>query len=283
MTLIAGVKCIDGFLIAADTAHSIGDVMYHGQKIDLYRGCEYRMVIACAGDLSCAQTAARQIHLALQMTADLDIPRIVDCIEDELLNVYENHIYPRINVSADAPDFSLIIGIECHGLCEILKTNQTRVTSGKPYVFDGGGHDLAFTYADLLLRSRQNDVLSLFTAPALHIVDEIFRVVKRFRAGVGLDTRIFAWRSADSRNPFFELGNDQRDFFWAIQENLKWATWAALDPTESETLFDGVKNQPRLFLEGLREFTKKVEKLDAQFIRYSSLPQAKESRMQNLD
>jgi hypothetical protein len=59
MTLIAGIRCIDGFLVAADTAVSDGNTTYHGRKIESYDGGKYRMAIACAGDLSCAQTAAR--------------------------------------------------------------------------------------------------------------------------------------------------------------------------------------------------------------------------------
>jgi hypothetical protein len=283
MTLIAGVRCLDGFLVAADTALSDGDVMYHGQKIDDYRGKEYWMVIACAGDLSCAQTAARQINAKLMTQDDLDIPQIIDSIEAELIDVYQKHIYPRAHAGMETPGFSLIIGVECHGLCQVLKTNETRVTKGEPYIFDGGGCDLAFTYAELLLRSRQNDVMTLSTASALHIVEEIFRTVKRFRAAVGLDTRIFAWRSEDSPNPFFSLSRKEQAFFWTIQENLKWATWAALEQSDSDAFFTGVKDQPRFFLENLREFVKQTHKTDGHFISYTSMPQGGESKMRILD
>jgi hypothetical protein len=284
MTLIAGVRCIDGFLVAADTAISDGDVMYHGHKIDYYIGRDYKMVIACHGDLSCAQTAARQINERLDRASDLDSSQIILLIEAELIDVYGKHIYPLLNVRETAPRFSLIIGVECQGLAQILKTVETRVTRHDSYVFDGSGNDLALTYAESYLRSRQNDALPLYAASALHLVDEIFRTVKRFRAGVGLDTRIYGWRSADSPNQFFDLTKNEQDYFWAIQENLKMATWAALDPSNSDLYFNQIKDQPTRFLELLRDYVKKCPvKLQAHFICYTSMPRGNESKIRNLD
>jgi hypothetical protein len=283
MTLIAGVRCIDGFLVAADTALSDGDVMYHGQKIDYYIGKDYRMVIACHADLSCAQTAARQINGKLLDVIDLDASQIIPIVEAELLDVHVKHIYPLLNLGSPAPDFSLIIGIECRGLPQVLRTVGTRVTKQEPYVFDGGGADLALTYAESFLRSRQNDSLPIYTAAALHIVDEIFRVVKRFRAGVGLDTRIFAWREEGSNSPFFELTKEQQNYFWAIQENLKFAVRAALEQSDSDDYFGVAKNQPTRFIELLREATKQSKKMETHFVCHTSMPQGGESSMRSLE
>ena len=284
MTLIAGIRCIDGFLVAADTALSDGgDIMYHGQKIDYYVGKDYQMVIACHADLSCAQTAARQINDKLASVSDLDVSQVIPLVEAELIDVHVKHIYPLLNVRAEAPHFSLIIGIECRGLCQVLRTVGTRVTKQEPYVFDGGGADLALTYAESFLRSRQNDSLPLYTSAALHIVDEIFRTVKRFRAAVGLDTRIFAWRSEDSNSQFFELTKNEQDYLWAIQENLKSAIWGALEQSDSDAYFSGIKDQPTRFLELLRESTKKSRKYEAHFISYTSMPQGNEAKLRVLD
>jgi hypothetical protein len=282
MTLIAGLRCIDGFLVAADTAVSVGDFMFHGQKIDHYVGKQYQMVIACSGTLSCAQTAARQIHEKLLLADDLDATQIIGLVEAELIDVHEKHVFPFLNVKAPAPFFNLIIGIECRGVPQVLHTDEMRVTRQRPYVFDGAGHDLANTYAESLLRNRQDDDLPIYTASALHIVDEIFRTVKRFTAGVGLDTRIYAWRTEGSKTPFFELGKNEQDTFWLIQERLKAAFWSALE-FDSEAYFNDVKNIPTLPLEKLHNAAKNAMKHEYRFVSYSSMPRGNESRIRPLD
>jgi hypothetical protein len=47
----------------------------------------------------------------------------------------------------------------------------------------------------------------------------------------------------------------------------------------------GVKDQPRLILENLREFVRRTHKMDGRFISYTSMPQAAggESKIRVLD
>lgn len=287
MTLIAGIKCVDGFLIAADTAISDGDVvMYHGQKIEYQIGRDHRIVIACAGDLSYAQTAARQIRerlLEAEGKSDLDVTQIIRVIETELIDVHVRHIYPYWNAKRNpTPEFSLIVGVESRGLCAVLSTSGTTVTINDPYVFDGDGRSLAHDYAESYVRSRLHDSLSLRTASAIHIVDEIFRIVKRFRNGVGLDTRMYAWRTEDSPLPFFGLSEKEQNIFWQIQENLKAALWSALE-LDSEPYLNGIKDVPKIYIEQLHEATKRAMKYDCHFISYTSMPRGRELKIQCLD
>src|SRR5580692_7223983 len=60
MTLIAGVRCIDGFLVAADTALSDGDVMYHGST---FLRLHAQGIIAC--DFFVAVTATFRLLYVL--------------------------------------------------------------------------------------------------------------------------------------------------------------------------------------------------------------------------
>lgn len=286
VTLIVGLRCIDGFLIAADTAISDGDiVMYHGQKIEYQIGRDHRIVIACAGDLPYAQTATRQIkNTLLSQTADLDVPKIINLIEQELIDVHCKHIYPFWEAKKEpAPEFSLIIGVESHGLFTVLSTQGTNVTTNDRYVFDGAGHTLARDYAEAYVRSRQNDSIALYTATAMHIVDEIFRVVKKFRSGVGLDTRIYAWRTDASPSGFYLLSEDQKKLFAILQENLKSAIWAALETTSSDHWFTLLKDKPPQILAELREAAKQAQKFDSRFVCYTSMPQYGEASMVHLD
>jgi 20S proteasome alpha/beta subunit len=61
MTLIAGVSCNDGFLIAADSAVTAGEIIYHGEKLFIYQSDECRVLAALCGDIPFATMAWEQI------------------------------------------------------------------------------------------------------------------------------------------------------------------------------------------------------------------------------
>ena len=68
MTIIAGIKCLDGLIVAADTAVTWGDAVFHDRKVDYYKGqggSNYMMAIACAGDLGYAKMASQNIRDAV--------------------------------------------------------------------------------------------------------------------------------------------------------------------------------------------------------------------------
>jgi hypothetical protein len=292
MTLIAGVKCTDGFLVAADTAVTSGNAVYHGDKLHLYRGKgnkQYRLVIACAGYLAYARMASQQIRDAVASLPNPTIHTVREQIKEVLVEIYSTHIHPywRINDPEDSPGFNLVIGVELDGQFEVFVSEDTALEEVGTYAFQGSGSEVAQYLGETLLRSRGNSVLTVPTATAVHLIIEVFRVAKLAGAHVGLDTQLIAMRSADSYSPFSmpsqQFTNTQSEI-GIIQDNLKSALWAAFNRlSPPDPLFDTAIRNIENTLRQLKARTQEQGDNQNRFVRYSLRPTTGEWSVEYLD
>src|SRR5439155_3337321 len=67
VTLVAGFSCKDGFVVAADTAITYGDIVFQGHKLANYYGkhTSYDIVIGGAGDGVYIDMASQKIRDAV--------------------------------------------------------------------------------------------------------------------------------------------------------------------------------------------------------------------------
>jgi hypothetical protein len=287
MTLIAGVKAQDGFLIAADSAISIGDSgMFHGEKLRCYRGGPngeiYKLVIASAGDLSFASMTYQDIRDAVAALPEFTIPAIRAAIRAVLLDIYSKHMYPYWETRhPDPPDFSLIIGIETDEKCEVLVTKDTAVMEVDTYAFRGSGNNLAQYLGERFLQSGSNSVLGCTVATAVHMVSEIFRAVKEADSFVGRDTQIIAWRSQANYSSFSTPMSIEIP---AIQEHLKHALWRALERSSlPNAMFDQSLLAMTNLLRTIQQHTQQQDPRQLRFIRYRLSPSTNMWSMEDLE
>jgi 20S proteasome alpha/beta subunit len=288
MTLIAGIKCRDGFLVAADTTISLGDSgMFHGDKLRYYRGPQggssgYKLIIASAGDLSYAGMACQDIRDAVAAQPNFTVPAIKATIRTVLLDLYSKHMYPYWQAQhPEPPDFSLIVAIEADEKYEVIVSNDTAVLEVDTYVFRGSGNVLAQYLAERFLQSGSNSVLGCTVATAVHLVTEIFRAVKEADAFVGRDTQIIAWRSNDSYSMFSTPISIEIS---AIQENLKHALWFALERSGlPNAMFDSTTQTIVNLLKSIQAHTQEQSPRELRFIRYSLSPSTNAWSMADLD
>jgi 20S proteasome alpha/beta subunit len=288
MTLIAGVKCQDGFLVAADTAISLGDSgMFHGDKLRYYRGARvgagnYKLVIASAGDLSYAGMACQDIRDAVAALPKFTVPAIKATIRAVLLDLFSKHMYPYWQAQhPEPPDFSIIVAIEVDEHYEVVVSKDTAVVEVDTYVFRGSGGILAQYLAERFLQSGSNSVLGCTVATAVHLITEIFRAVKEADSFVGRDTQIIAWRSSDSYSMFSTPISIEIS---AIQENVKHALWFALERSSlPNAIFDNTTQAIVNLLKSIQNHTQEQSPRELRFIRYSLSPSTNVWSMADLD
>lgn len=115
MTLIAGIKCTDGFLVAADTAVTTGETIYHGDKLHYYFGHNrhYRLVIACAGDLVYARMASQELRDRVAGLSEPTVPNIKREIKSVIADIYARLIQPywQSQRADESRNFSITRGV----------------------------------------------------------------------------------------------------------------------------------------------------------------------------
>ena len=258
MTLVAGINCNDGFIIAADTEITHGEILFQGHKLDLYGKSheDYRVAIAFAGDVAYARMASRQIRDVLSELTAPTLQDIKATIADVTENFYARHIFKYWSGDSlsDAPHFSLVVGAEgADRKWGVFATNNTVTQEVDAWVFDGSGSPLAEFLASRLLTNRHSDAVPTSTAATMHIIKQIFRAVKTAGVFVGGNTELVAHRINDEAERFFDLTGDMGSnafYMWGIDLNLIAAIRAALTPGTT-TMLDAHIKKVELLLQAL--------------------------------
>jgi len=288
MTLIAGIRCSDGFLVAADTAVTTGNAVYHGSKLHWYRGPGYKLVVGCAGDLTYARMTSQTIRDLAAARQLGSLSEVREIVTEALVDVYSRHVFPHWKAQGPRdPSFSLIVGAQTGSEWSVLVSEETAIEEVSTYAFQGSGTELAQYLSETLLRSRGNDILPFPTAAAVHLAIEIFGIAKLYGASVGLDTQIVAWRSDKSYSPFSMPMRQQvpQSDIAIIQENFKHALWATLDrsSTLGEVLIQNTARLTGELLTKLHGHTREQGNGDVRYIRYWLSPNTGEWSMADLD
>lgn len=290
VTLIAGIRCTDGFLLAADTAVSTpsGTAVFHGSKLHSYRsatGKSYSLAICYAGNLTYARMAAQTIRDSVDDIPSPTIPLIKDTIVKGLIEIYTAHISAFWKLSdSEAPHFSLIIGIEVGGHFELMTTEDTVIAEISTYAFQGIGYEMAQYLGEMFLRSRGNAHLTFPISTAVHLITEIFRVVKQYVPGVGLDTQIIGWRALDGvpfSTPATQLPGSQ-SLVGGIQDNLKSAIWMSYSRVDNGQMLEAYLSNVTSILRHLQAETAERHQSDVRFVRYALMPSTGDWSMEAL-
>ena len=172
MTLIAGFKCLDGFVIAADTEITLDPLRIQGQKIKKYDN----LVCAGSGDDSYIDMACQHIRDAINGLPQKTLPEIKKAVDQTITRIYKQYIFKNWG-KEERPSFDLIIGIKDQdGTLALLRTEKNAVFEVETFTFAGYGSFLGSYLAEKLYRGP---VMSFSnTAWMVHLVLQIFREVK---------------------------------------------------------------------------------------------------------
>lgn len=266
MTLIAAVKCRDGYIVASDTAVTVGSNVYQGHKIDHYagtRGEPYRIIIAWSGSMAYAKMASQRIRDEIEQLTDRSFLNMKQKLQEAVREIYITHmgaLYWQFPNSPEAPSFSLIVALEAPDGYGIFGTNESAVYEVDQCAFSGSGEELAGFLAERLLVERRTMAVQYSTAAAVHIVKHMFLAAKKSATAVGGNTEIFArLMSEQTSDPFYDelftvLTDVKTDsmYLWGIDEKLAHGFRMALNKSADAATIKNVMADIEVVMQSIR-------------------------------
>jgi len=233
MTLVAGWKCRDGLVMAADTEITSEYACFQGHKLAQFTGGRtldggYSLIIGGAGDGSYVDMTTQNIRDVVDALPDPNMAEIIQAIKSAIYQVYTDHIYKFWNPNdEDSPDIALVIGVrDARSQLALFASSRTAVSEVGECVFRGLGSQVAQHLSERLYRSR------LSVAAVSHIAQQFFREVKGKAVTVGGNTEIVSVRR-DEQNAerFFQITqeHDRDRFLWGLDTLLMSTVRVALD------------------------------------------------------
>lgn len=267
MTLIAGIRCRDGYIIAADTALTTGASVSQGRKIDEYVGDDYRIIVACCGHMAHAKMASQRIRDDVNSLGTRSFPAVKAAVQEAVRDIYAKHIAALYWMNQQpAPSFSLIISIECESLYAVLATDDSAVFEIDTHEFRGTGQEVATFLAQRLLIERRTMSIPLLTSEAVHIVQHMFKAAKTSADGVGGNTEILARLTAKDAKQFFNVSFSTIEdaalnhwYLWSLDESVSHCVWSALRAGGFEKHLKKVEG----VLQKLRDGSKKRDEISS--------------------
>ena len=247
MTLIAGIKCRDGYIIASDTAMTCGNNVYQGRKIDHYKGegqQRYRVIVAWSGDIAHAKMTSQHINEEIEKLTDRSLIAMRQALEKVVRDDYISHIgaaHLQFPDSPTIPSFSLIVALEAQDRHGVYATNDSAVYEIDQCEFRGTGQELAVFLAERLLIERKSMRIQHSTGAAVYMAKHIFIAAKKSASGVGGNTEILARLMKNDgamRDSLFAMTTYDREmdarYLWGIDEKLARAFKLMLDRNGTE-------------------------------------------------
>jgi len=238
VTLIAGVRCADGIVIAADTEHTDGVVRFQEHKLNVFpavrtMSCHlselaespYRVVIAGAGFSDYIKMTADCIRDGIEGSNHF-MTEMRDVVDSAVRRTHET-IFKHWNPEdQNRPSVSLFVGLRSGEETKILRTVDEAVSEVETMSFAGTGESLARYLAGGLYRPRQS------SAVVLNILVQVFRAVKESGAYVGGNTELCIL----GKGAVFHLPGEDSSHLWGLQAKLHRAIRTALgDPKGQDT------------------------------------------------
>jgi 20S proteasome alpha/beta subunit len=257
VTLIAGIKCLDGYIVAADTAITTESNVRQGRKVVHYKGTDgapFRIICAGCGNMAYARMASEKIRDAVEQLTNRTLLAMKRQVEEVLRAIYISHIgavHWQHGHEAGEPQFSLVVALEAADGHGIYRTDQTAVCEIDPCSFGGTGEELANFLAERLLVEKRTMTVQLSTAAAVQLTKHIFKASKKSSAGVGGNTEILArLTDTDGATPFSDplyvlpmQESLERHYLWGIDEQITHGLRTALRAHSSETELTRVTNR----------------------------------------
>jgi ATP-dependent protease HslVU (ClpYQ) peptidase subunit len=230
MTLIAGFRCTDGFVLAADTEVTFGSIRIQGHKL-IYAPLDsgQTFTIGVAGSMTFGMMAAQKIRDAF---LELRSPSLADyraAIETVLVSVHNEHVlkdWRSVGVEPDVPLFWLMIGVEdSSNKFAVFQTDLSAVAETDNATFIGSGSTTAAYFFERLSDAHQHPA-----AVTCYLAQQLFREIKSKGVYVGGHTEIHGRRSRRDAQRFFDLPtmHDHQLPIWGLDDILLSATRDAL-------------------------------------------------------
>jgi 20S proteasome alpha/beta subunit len=188
VTLIAGLKCADGIVLAADTEESTSLTRGRARKLlsrTFQKGKNTLVVaVAGAGSAPLIDAAVEQIFDAIETSKGSRLNQLKKVISDALLVFYSNHV----SVYPSREPFEKVIDLICGvrgagGELALYKTSGPLLSTVTGFVLSGSGEILRHIVEELY---EPTIAVPRAVALALHMLN----LGKRYLAGVGGDSEI---------------------------------------------------------------------------------------------
>jgi len=205
MTLVMAVACTDGFVMAADSEETVGDVKRYAHKLI---GIEdpFQLVIASFGNSSGAFSCADLIRTKLEKS--LPIVKAEEAIRTGLMKHYET--YPATQGS----EFGLLIGIRDEaGNSKLWRAENAQLVPITDFWCDGSGHVIATPICRSLFPYR------MCVAVTHHLVTQVMRQGRR-AAYVGGDIHTWSVRNSLESQGYFPVSSKNPLYLWGAEELL---------------------------------------------------------------
>jgi 20S proteasome alpha/beta subunit len=249
MTLVAGFKCRDGFVVAADTEITYGAVRFQGHKLASYYGQtkSYDIIIGGAGDGVYIDAACQKIRDAVSALSLPTLANMKDAVEKAIATIHGDSIFKYWKPhDPDRPCVQLVCGIQ-DGQKDwgLLQTDRDAVAEADEHAVAGSGS----TLAEYLIEKMWLPGLS--TAVTVHLARQLFREVKTKGSYVGGNTEIIGRRVTKDAEQFFDVSEKDYRFLWGIDELMLSGVRDALDYAKL----------PQLMLDRIEDITARLKRI----------------------
>jgi 20S proteasome alpha/beta subunit len=239
VTLVAGFKCRDGFVIAADTEISYGVVRFQSHKLAAFygQGKSYDIVIGGAGDGVYIDATCQKIRDAVAGLLSASFDSIKAEVAKAISEIHADSIFKYWEPGdPNRPAVQLVCGIQDQQReWGLLQTDRDVVAETDSHTVAGSGAELAEYIIERLWMP------GLSTAVTVHIARQLFREVKSKGIHVGGNTEIIGRRAIKDAELFFDPLDDKNSdyrFLWGIDELVASGVRVTLDATKSSKLLD---------------------------------------------
>jgi 20S proteasome alpha/beta subunit len=238
MTLVAGFRCRDGFVIAADTEIQYSAVRFQTHKLAHYygQGKSYDIIIGGAGDGVYIDATCQKIRDAVAAMSTPTIGAIKSAVEQVIYRLHTDSFFKHWQPEdPNRPRVQLIIAVQDqHRAWGLLQTFDDAIAEVEEHALAGTGTFLAEYIIERLWTPGMS------AAVTVHLVQQLFREARIKGPYVGGNTELIGRRVTKDAEPFFDqddINSDYR-FLWGIDELTASAVRVALDHTRSAQLLD---------------------------------------------
>ncbi|MEO8500478.1 MAG: hypothetical protein ABI565_06150 [Vicinamibacteria bacterium] len=230
MTLIAGVLCPDGIVLAADSEVTYGDTLkVQAGKLFCSDGKPYDLLIGGSGHGDYIDQFRGDFMRAVGELANPSIDSVRGVLKSELRSMYEDTIFSMYSTNdPDRPRIQLIVGFIAPNKerC-IWKTQELAVSEVQDFAFIGSGWTVAHHIAKKLLSDGQP------VAIVHHMAYQILLEAQVHSPGVGGDIEVWSYKTGlIESTPFFasgaEEGSHRKGYLWNLEGLLTSAIRDAL-------------------------------------------------------
>jgi hypothetical protein len=231
MTLIAGMKCKEGVIVAADTEHTNGMIRFQESKLNIYPSARqmschlsqltespYRAVVVGAGFSDYIKMTADVIRDGIE-AGDHSLEQMTQTVVSAVRQTHEEIFRYWNPDDPNRPTVALFVGLRSGESTRLLRAADIAVSEVEGMSFSGSGESIAQYLARGLYRRRYS------AAIVLNILVQIFRAVKESGIYVGGNTELCVL----GKGTIFHVPGESQSYLWGLQGKLHRAIRTALD------------------------------------------------------